>query len=182
MPAVPVDTWYLGAGDVYVDNVKLGSTRENNVFTVLHELDAPIVNGVGGKLRKSDYYIRRPYPQLMVTFIEMDDATFPYIMPGATASTVAQSGESGSNDVLITPPSYRRLLLADYHEWELRVPGVGGKDVHFRIPAGIQVANPEFTAQDAAVPLGPRLTIEGRFREDDDAAPSWDILLVDHLA
>lgn len=175
MAVVPVDSWFLGAGDVYLDSVRIGSTRENNVVTLLMELDAPIVNGRGGKFARTDYYIREPYPQLQMTFIELSETSMGLIIPGATA---ADSGD----DVVISPPAYRRLLGTDYHEWELRVPGVDGQDVHFTIPLGINVANPEFAAADSATPLGPRLTIEGRFDPDDDTQPCWSMLLVDAAA
>ena len=70
MPAIPVDSWYIGAGDIYLDAVKIGATRENNVFRIARELDAGIMNGIGGKLARTDYYVRRPYPQLEFSFAE----------------------------------------------------------------------------------------------------------------
>jgi hypothetical protein len=170
MAAIPVDSWYIGAGDIYLDDVRIGSTRENNVFRLLRELDATIVNGTGGKLARTDYYVRRPYPQLEFTYVELSETSLPLIVPGAEA---ANEGD----DVVITSPNVRRATADWYHEWELRVPGVEDIDVYFTIPLGINVNDAEFTAADSPDPLGPRMMIEGRFDPDDDTAPCWEIRL-----
>lgn len=169
--AIPVDSWYLGAGDIDLDSVVIGSTRENNVFRLLKELDAPIVNGTGGKLARTDYYVRRPYPQLEFTFIELSETSLPLIVPGAAAAAVG-------DDIVVTPPTIRRLGSADYHAWGLTVPGVDGLDLRVEIPLGINVNDAEMTAADSPDPLGPRLMIEGRF-DPEEVLNCWEITLVD---
>ncbi len=174
MPAIPVDSWYIGAGDIYLDAVKIGATRENNVFRISRELDAGIMNGIGGKLARTDYYIRRPYPVLEFSFAEFSATSFPLIVPGA----IAAPDGSVPDDIIISPPAVRRLGADAYHEWELRVPGVDGKDVALVVPLGINVNDAEFTAADTADPTVVRMMIEGRFDPDDDTAPAWTIRLV----
>jgi hypothetical protein len=174
MPAIPVDSWYIGAGDIYLDAVRIGATRENNVFRIARELDAGIMNGIGGKLARTDYYVRRPYPVLEFSFAEFSPTSFPLIVPGATAAPDV----AVPDDIIVSPPAVRRLGADAYHEWMLRVPGVDGKDVALVIPLGINVNDAEFTAADAADPTVVRMTIEGRFDPDDDTAPAWTIRLV----
>jgi len=174
MPAIPVDSWYIGAGDIYLDAVKIGATREDNVFRIARELDAGIMNGIGGKLARTDYYVRRPYPQLEFSFAEFSATSFPLIVPGATAAPDV----AVPDDIIISPPAVRRLGADAYHEWALRVPGVDGKDVELSIPLGINVNDAELTAADVADPAVVRMMIEGRFDPDDDTAPAWTIRLV----
>ena len=174
MATIPVDSWMIGAGDVYLDAVKIGATRENNVFRLARELDAGVMNGIGGKLARTDYYVRKPYPQLEFSFAEFSATSFPLIVPGATA---APDG-SEPDDIIISPPTIRRLGSDAYHGWELRVPGVDGKDVGLFIPLGININDAEWASADVADPTVVRMMIEGRFDPDDDTAPCWFIRLV----
>lgn len=163
---VAIEAIALGAGDIYRDGELYAKTRENNVARILYELDAPILNGVGGKVTGTDYYIRRPYAQLEFTIAEFLGPAMADVVP---AAEVDESGD----DVTITPPLVRRLGTDIYHEWELRVPSVPGREAFFNIPIGINLQNPEATASDSADPLSPRLMIEGRFDHEDDDAAAW---------
>lgn len=165
---VAIESIALGAGDIYRDSVLYAKTRENNVLRILYELDAPVLNGVGGKVTGTDYYIRRPYPQLEFTIAEFLGTAMEDVVPAAEVETVG-------DDITVTPPEVRRLGAEHYHEWELRVPSIPGREAFFTIPFGINLQNPEATAADSADPLSPRLMIEGRFDYEDETAPCWTL-------
>lgn len=169
MTQIQVEEYYMGAGDIYVDSVFFGSTRENNVFRVVQEMAAPYVNGAGGILAQTDYHNRFPAAELEVTLLELDDSALAYAIPGAAATTVGE-------DSVISPPTARRLASTDYHSWELRVPGLNSRLIKFTIPIGIASSNPEFVAQDdGEQPLGPRLTIMSRIDPDSIETAQWTI-------
>lgn len=169
MTQIRVEEYYMGAGDIYVDDVFFGSTRENNVFRVLQEMSAPYVNGAGGTLAQTDYHNRFPAAEMEVTLLELTDDALAYAIPGATA-------EASGDDTVVSPPATRRLSSTDYHKWELRVPGLNSRMVKFTIPIGIATSNPEFTAQDdGEQPLGPRVTIASRIDPDAIETAQWTI-------
>lgn len=175
MTAIAVETHFIGAGQIYMDGALYGSTREDNVFRVMQEIAAPKLNGVGGKLARTDYHTTLPFAQLELTTVELSDESLPVMIPGATA---APGTGDDSGYTVISPPSQsaRRLGANDYHLWELRVPGVDGSELILRIPLGLAQSNAEFTAADSEVPLGPRITIESRIDPDDIEADQWQIL------
>lgn len=67
----------------------------------------------------------------------------------------------------ITSTADRRIDEGDYHDFELIVPGLAGRQVRFGLRDAIMTTNAEFTAADDAA-MGPRLTLESRW---DPAAP-----------
>jgi hypothetical protein len=325
MTAIAVNEQFIGAGQIYIDDVLFANTRENNVWRVIQEMGAPRLNSVRGKLRGTDYILSE-MAELEITPVELSAQRLPLMIPGAkvtaeqgdgltasgadstvattaidpgdsifeiasatglAAGNVIQVGPSGStrefrratlvdtvditvdypfsfahaigeqvlevlsttlaldsaagdtnvkatsvsgltagdftrigypsevevrkiltvgtggaggtgldleyalvrshrvgDDVveitneggsLIEASESRRLLVADYHKFELVVPGGGNRSVRFGIRQGIHVGNTEFTAQDSEVPMGPRLTIQSRINENDIEESQWYI-------
>lgn len=175
MTAVAVDEQFIGAGQVYVDTVLVGSTMGDNVFRVMQEVAAPVINGVGGMLARTDYHTRLPWAELEVTIIELTDANLDIMIPGAVAE--AGSGLDAGKTVITGPDqSGRRVGSSSYHAYELRIPGVDGAEASFRIALGIAQSNAEFTAADSENPLGPRVTIQSRIDPDDIEAKQWSIV------
>jgi len=175
MTAIPVETHFIGAGQIYLDDALYGSTRENNVFRIMQEIAAPRINGVGGRLARTDYHTTLPFAELELTTVELSDTNLAIMVPGSTS-------EAGSGDdagfTVVSPPDQaaRRLGSADYHKWELVVPGIDGAELRLRIPIGMVISNAEFTAADSENPLGPRLTIQSRIDPDDIEAAQWNVL------
>jgi hypothetical protein len=167
MAVIPVEEFSIGAGDVYLDDVLLGSTRENNVFRIMQNLAAPTINGVGGILARTDYHNTLPMAELEVTLLELSATTMPVMVPGAAVETVGE-------DTVIGPPATRRVQDADYHKWEIRVPGLSGRQLKYTILIGIVISNVEMAnADDGSVPAGPRITIQSRIDPDDTTAQPW---------
>ena len=169
MATIPVEEFSIGAGDVYLDDVLLGSTREDNVFRVVQELAAPVINGVGGILARTDYHNRLPMAEMEVTVLELSATTLPVMIPGATVTTVGDVTRIG-------PPASRRVQDADYHRWEIRVPGIGGRQLSYIINKGLVTSSVEAAnSDDGSTPAGPRLTIVSRIDPDDTTADPWNM-------
>lgn len=169
MATVSVEEFSIGAGTVWLDDEELGATRENNVFRIVQTLAAPTVNGAGGMLKRTDYHNVLPYAELEVTLLENSEALLAVMVPGASSTTVG-------DDTVIGPPTSRRLQDADYHKWEIRVPGISNRQLKYTILAGIATGNAEWTnSDDGAAPAGPRVTIQSRIDPSDTTANPWTI-------
>lgn len=175
MTAIAVDQEFIGAGQVYIDTVLIGATMGDNVFRVMQTVAAPVINGAGGKLARTDYHTELPFAELECTLIDLTDDNLGIMVPGLVSE--AGSGADTGATVLTGPDqSGRRLGAADYHSYELRVPGADGSEASFRIALGITQSNADFTAADSEVPLGPRITIQSRIDPDDIEAKPWSIV------
>lgn len=169
MAAIAVREFSIGAGNVYLDDVLVGATRENNVFRILQDITAPQVNGAGGTLAYTDYHNTLPMAEMEVTILEITADMLAVMVPGAVATDVG-------DDEVIGPPASRRIQEADYHKWEIRVPGLSNRQLKYTVLIGIATTNPEFAnADDGANPTGPRLTIQSRIDPDDTTANPWSI-------
>lgn len=322
---------FIGAGDVYVDDVVVGATQDNNVFRVVQEKFAPDLNGVPGPLLNIDY-IQSETAELEVTLPELSAVALGYGIPGAVSlaqsaaaldtagggsTTTAASAAAGATNIKVTavtnfsvgdfvrigpagstqekhriltvgtaggggtgidlehPLKYaqgngvafveidgglvaadsaagatnlkvssvaglavdnflmvgvqgeyeirkiktvgttgaggtgidfyiplarshrtgdytfevtnegetlitsgaglsRRIPSSAYHKWELRVPGLDGREVRFTILKGIQTENAEFEAQDDGT-LAPRLTVQARWDPASSSTSPWQI-------
>lgn len=172
MTAVPVAELFVGAGRLYLDNVPVGMTRENNVARIMQDITAPTINGVGGTLARTHYHNTKPYMELEVTLLELSETMLPLLIVGAEVSTVG-------DDTVISAPSERRVGSDAYHTWELRIPGLDNREVRFKALNGIITGNAEFTAaDDGTAPLGPRVTIMSNIDPDNIEASSWSITKV----
>lgn len=90
-------------------------------------------------------------------------------------TTLEQTNEGST---LITSGSgiSRRLPSSAYHKHELRVPGLDGREVRFRLLSAIMVDNPEFEASDSPdAPLAPRLTLQARWSPAASTVSPWEI-------
>lgn len=81
---------------------------------------------------------------------------------------------SGSSVISSTAGVSRRLPSSAYHKWELRVPGLNGREVRFAILQGIMTENAEYEAADDGA-LAPRLTIQARWDPADITTSPWNI-------
>lgn len=169
MATVAVREWSIGAGDVYLDDVLVGATMDDNVFRIVQQITAPVVNGVGGKLATTDYHDILPMAEMEVSILELSADTLPVMVVGADVDTVG-------DDTVIGPPLSRRVQDADYHKWEIRVPGISSREMKYTILKGIVTSNVELANRDAGdQPAAARLTIESRIDPDDTTALPWSI-------
>lgn len=81
---------------------------------------------------------------------------------------------TNEGDTTIETSTTRRVPSASYHKWELRVPGLNGREVRFGIRKGLMTESPEFEAQDDGT-LAPRLTIQARWDPASPATSPWYI-------
>lgn len=77
----------------------------------------------------------------------------------------------------ITSGPDRRLPSTSYHAYEIRVPGLDGREVRFGITDAIASESPEFTATDDEN-MKPRITVQGRY---DGATPGVAPWYIDKL-
>jgi hypothetical protein len=93
---------FIGAGEVYVDGLPVGATKDNNVFRVTREYFAPDLNGTPGPIKGTDY-VQSETAELEVSIPELDPTKLSHIVPGSVATAgdaqgVAKSG--GANTTL----------------------------------------------------------------------------------
>lgn len=84
---------------------------------------------------------------------------------------------TNEGETTITSGVSRRVPTSAYHKWELRVPGLDGREVRFAILVGLMTESPEFEAADDGT-LAPRLTIQARWDPASPNASPWSIVRV----
>lgn len=168
MTTVNIDEQFIGAGDVYKDDVLFGRTRDDNAWRLVKNMGAASLNGVGAPVAGSDYRIKRDIPELEFTMTELSDASLPVAIPDATVDT-------DGGDTVITESANRRLPSTAVSEWRLTVPGLDGAEVSFTIFKGLVTSNVDMTAGDNENPIGPRLTVQGRVDPTDVETSMWEI-------
>jgi hypothetical protein len=170
--AIPVAELFVGAGSVYLDDVLLGMTRENNVARIMQDITAPTINGAGGTLARTHYHNQKPFMELEFTVLELSEEVLPLLIVGAEVAT------DGDNTV-ITAPVERRVGSDSYHTWAVRVPGLDGREIQFEARNAVAMANSEFTAaDDGTAPLGPRITVTSNIDPDEPDTSGWSITKV----
>lgn len=143
----------IGAGDVYIDNSDGGASQDDNVFRIDRSYTVPELNGVKGHLVGTDY-------------IQSSEAILETVAPEIVAAILAKTWPGSSSadvggTVTIDEDDTRRLPTTDYHDYELRVPGLT-KVFKFQVDNGINLGSIEFAAKNAGN-MGPKLEIHGRW-------------------
>jgi hypothetical protein len=160
--AVTVDTpanLVVGAGDVLVDSNDVGATVDDNTFRIEEEIFEPDnLNGVPGMLVGTQYKTREE-AILECGFPEISADQIPLVWPGSASDGGVGDTETFSWD------GVRRLPSSAFHDLELRVPGLDGRQFSFFADNALNQANAEFNAQDAGL-MAPR----GEFHSKWDAA------------
>lgn len=103
-----------------------------------------------------------------VSFIE------PTQVPHRLNDIALEQTNEGSSIISSTAGTSRRLPSSAYHKWELRVPGLNGREVRFAILKGIMTENAEYEAADDGA-LAPRLTIQARWDPAAITTSPWNI-------
>jgi hypothetical protein len=146
----------VGAGIALVDHAVLGATIDSNTFRIERDYFTPDINGVKGALIGTDY-ITRSEGVLETGIPEISADVFSALWPGSDAASSAS---------LITEDDTRRIPLADYHDWEVRVERLGGGHFGFHVDNGLNLANLELSLDDTSV-AAPRAEIHSRWDAAD---------------
>jgi hypothetical protein len=99
--------------------------------------------------------------------------TVPLTYAHPTAAVVTEVDATGIVD-RITSGQNRRLPSTAYHDFEIRIPGLDGRQVRFGITDAIASESPEFTATDDEN-MKPRITVQGRYDGATPAVAPWYI-------
>lgn len=165
----------IGAGDILVGDVggaltDQGVTADDNVYRVEQEIFAPDnLNGVPGELVGTHYKVREQ-AMLEFGFPEISAARLALTWPGSNSDT------AGDETTIDSDGTERRLATADYHDYELRVPGLDGKQFSFFADAGLNRGTIEFTGQNAGM-MTPRLEIHSSWDAADLTASPHRIVI-----
>ena len=163
-PVVEVDATTLAA------DAPAGSTNVKVASTLAIAIGDYIRFGWG-----ADWEVRK------VTFVGTTGAGGTGIGFTEPTQAVHRSGDilleqtnEGSSLVESTAGSSRRIPSTAYHKWELRVPGLNGREIRFTIKKGIMTENAEYEAADDGA-LAPRLTIQARWDPASITTSPWSI-------
>ena len=154
----------VGAGDIYIDAAAGGATTGSNNYVVEQEFFVPQLNGVKGALVGTDYKIRE---EAFIEFglAEHNATTYSLMIPGST--------ESGGT---IDTDDTRRIPTTSYHDYELRVPGLDGKQFSFFADDAIQTGNAESEATDDGL-MAPRIRVRASWDPADLTASPFRITI-----
>jgi hypothetical protein len=160
----------IGAGDVLADDADFGVTADDNVYRVEQEIFTPDnLNGVPGALVGTHYKVREE-AILEVTTPEVSAAGVALMWPGSTAATV------GEDTTIDTDGTARRIPLDDYHDYELRVPGLEGRQFSFFADDALNQGEVEFSGQNAGM-MAPRLELHSNWSAADLTASPHRIVI-----
>lgn len=160
----------IGAGDVLVDTADQGVTADDNVYRVEQEIFTPDnLNGVPGALVDTHYKTREE-AILEVTWPEVAADTLALMWPGSDSATV------GDETTIDSDGTDRRIPSDGYHDFELRVPGLNGKQFSFFADNGLNLGAIEFSGQNAGM-MSPRLEIHSNWDAADLTASPHRIVV-----
>lgn len=102
---------------------------------------------------------------------------FPTQKRHRSGDNVFEQTTSGGSTVKSGSGTVRRIPSSAYHKIELRVPGLAGREIRYRLLKAIVVDNFEVSpSDDPTKPMAPRLTFQARWNEVDGATISpWEI-------
>lgn len=160
----------IGAGDVLVDAADQGVTADDNTYRVEQEIFTPDnLNGVPGELVDT-HYKTKEQAILEVTWPEVSAATLGLMWPGSQSATV------GEDTTIDSDGTARRIPSDDYHDYELRVPGLNDKQFSFFADNGLNRGAIELNAQNAGM-VSPRLEIHSAWSAADLTASPHRIVI-----
>lgn len=130
-------------------------------------------------------YIRFGYPGEQevrrVTFVGTTGAggtgisfTEPTALAHRSGDFILEQTNAGSSLVASSSGTSRRLPSTAYHDWELRVSGLDGREIRFGLSDAIMTENAEFEAADDGT-LAPRLTLQARWDPAAITTSPWYI-------
>lgn len=102
---------------------------------------------------------------------------FPTTKRHRSGDNAFEQSTSGGSTVKSNAGNVRRLPSSSYHDIELRIPGLEGREIRYRLFDAIVVDNFEVSpSDDPTKPMAPRLTFQARWDEANGATVSpWEI-------
>lgn len=160
----------IGAGDVLADAADFGVTADDNTYRIEQEIFTPDnLNGVPGAL-VGTHYKTREEAVLEVTVPEVSPTALELQWPGSQSATV------GTDTTIDSDGTDRRIPTGDYHDYELRVPGLNGKQFSFFADSGLNRGTIELNGQNAGM-MAPRLEIHSNWDPADLTASPHRIVI-----
>lgn len=160
----------IGAGDVLADTADFGVTADDNTYRVEQEIFTPDnLNGVPGAL-VGTHYKTREEAILEVTVPEVSATSLALMWPGSQVATV------GEDTTIDSDGTARRIPSTDYHDYELRVPGLDGKQFSFFADSALNQAAIELSGQNAGM-MAPRLELHSNWDAADLTASPHRIVI-----
>ena len=146
-----------GAGDILVDTMDVGVTRGDNQFSVIENMFEPDdLNGVPGMLVGTQYIISQE-AVLSCGMPEVSPETVALLLKGSDSGTVGDV-------TTIDWDGTRRVPLANFHDYQLDVPGLAST-FSFLADSALNQAQADWNAQNAEM-----MTPRGEFHSKWDAA------------
>jgi hypothetical protein len=94
---------FIGAGDLYIDDVLAGATMDNNVFRVVQTKGGPKVNGAPGPVKGLDY-VQDETAEIEATVLELAPDKLLLAVPGAVSVAGDAIGvATGASTTLAAP-------------------------------------------------------------------------------
>jgi hypothetical protein len=160
----------IGAGDVLVDDTSQGVTADDNTYRVEQDIFTPDnLNGVPGALVDTHYKTREE-AILEVTWPEISATSLGLMWPGSQSATV------GEDTTIDSDGTERRIPSVDYHDYELRVPGLNGRQFSFFADQALNLGPIEANAQNAGM-VAPRLELHSNWSAADLSASPHRIVI-----
>lgn len=98
----------------------------------------------------------------------------PTALAHRAGDMILEQTNAGSSIINSTSGTSRRLPSTAYHDWELRVQGLDGREIRFGLSDAIMTENAEFEAADDGT-LAPRLTLQARWDPASITTSPWYI-------
>jgi hypothetical protein len=160
----------IGAGDVLADDADFGVTADDNTYRIEQEIFTPDnLNGVPGSLVDTHYKTKEE-AVLEVTVPEVSTTALELQWPGSQSATV------GTDTTIDSDGTDRRIPSTDYHDYELRVPGLNGKQFSFFADAALNRGTIELNGQNAGM-MAPRLELHSNWNAADLTASPHRIVI-----
>ncbi len=161
----------VGAGVMFRDHAYVGATIDNNMFALERTYFVPELNGITWDL-KGTAYINRSVPRI--------EATVPEIGANVISSAIPSASVTGptAGMTVITETGVRRIIDADYHNYELQVERPNGGQVQFEVDNAINTGSFEGELQDDGL-FAPRWVLTGNGTAASPTTPPWRIRLLD---
>lgn len=153
----------VGAGDVYLDDVVLGASIDDNAFRIERDYFTPELNGVKGFLMGTTY-IDRSEGILEASIPEISATILEAMLPGSTNTSGTLDEDEG-----------RRIQDDQYHDWKLVVEGLN-KTFSFEVDNGLNLGNLEADLGDTSV-YAPRAEVHSMWDAADLTASPHRIVV-----
>jgi hypothetical protein len=161
----------VGAGLLLRNHAIFGSSVDNNLFAVEREIFTPVLNGLMGDLKGTDY-ITRSVGRIEASIPEVGTGVITAGIPGAAVDT------STPGMAIVSDATARRIADNQYADWELDVDRANGGQFQFEVDDAINTGPFSGDLQNAGV-YAPRYILAGRRDASSPTTSPWRIRILD---